>query len=491
MKGVGRHAGLALLAIGVTLAPVAGAAAQSVRITGTTTVRYISFRPLEEDSVGVDGVLGDGLIRTDSLGRRVRCLTDAPYCRFFRSGEPESTIPVVQDLAATVWGLGRGVRLFARVRARATASEGAAAWPRSDDPFDALEAYGELDRERYRVRAGRQWQVSGLGYYNFDGASLALRPTETLQINGFAGWSLARGLNESRASGALGAVEVFVPDRRGVLLGTSATIRPFQGAALTAVYQREVRGDRADFESERAAADAVVRIGAASLEGAVEIDLREGVANEARLDWTWRPGVVGWSAFARLYRPYFEQWTIWGAFEPVGFQEGGAGVSLSRADGRARGELRGAWRRYPETGAATALVPMRSDGWRVTAAGVATPVAGWSMDGHAGIELGFGAARAETSLRVQHEISDRLFAAVSGLAFQRVYEFRVDEGLVLGAGLDMGLRLDERRRLTGSFAAYSHERPAGATGLDWSQLRGSVRLDWTIGAEPAGGRIGR
>ena len=244
VSGVGR---LGVLAVALALAPAA-VTGQSVRVTGTTTVRYISIRPLEVDSVAVGTVDGEGVIRTDSLGRRVRCLAAAPFCRFFRSGDVASTVPIVQDIAATAWGFGRGVRLFARVRARASATDASAAWPRADDAFDALEAYGELDRPRYRVRAGRQWQVSGLGYYNFDGASVVLRPSRILSVNAFGGWSLARGLNESRASGALGAVESFVPDRRGVLIGTSATVRLLPGSALTAVYQREVRGDRADFD---------------------------------------------------------------------------------------------------------------------------------------------------------------------------------------------------------------------------------------------------
>ena len=107
-------------------------------------------------------------------GLIVRCVPGEAFCRYSRGGAGTiSAMPLTQDLTVTAWGFGTGVSLYANVRARASLGDEPDFWPRADDHFDALAAYVEVDRERFRARAGRQWATTGLGFYNFDGVSLA------------------------------------------------------------------------------------------------------------------------------------------------------------------------------------------------------------------------------------------------------------------------------------------------------------------------------
>ena len=90
--------------------------------------------------------------------------------------------------------------------------------PRSGDAFDLLLGYAELTRERYRVRLGRLRNAAGLGFSGYDGAEVRVDVLDDFRVTGYAGRSLAPGLEEGRES-ALDPVEVFVPDRSSVLVG--------------------------------------------------------------------------------------------------------------------------------------------------------------------------------------------------------------------------------------------------------------------------------
>jgi hypothetical protein len=190
------------LAVGFALLP-ATIAAQSVRITGATSFRYIELRPFIRDSVPAGATEGSELLRQLPDGRVVRCIPGEAFCRDVRPGSAISTFPAIHDIDATAWGFGQGIRLVAQVRARSALGAHRELWPQGDDAIDVQSLYGELTRDRWRLRAGRQWKVSGLGYYNFDGLAGAIRPMPTLWIEAYAGRSLVRGLNEARTGAAL------------------------------------------------------------------------------------------------------------------------------------------------------------------------------------------------------------------------------------------------------------------------------------------------
>lgn len=475
--------GLALI-VGSAGVPVP-VTAQYVRVSGTTSARYLDVRPFVTDSVPVADTKGSGLLRRSDDGRVVRCIEGQRFCRFVGSGDPVWTAPLMQDLEVSVWGLGQGVRAYVLLRGRLVADGDTRLWPRSDDHLDPLMAYVEVDRARWRVRAGRQWKSSGLGFYNYDGAAFTVRPGAGLTLETFVGRSLVRGANEPRTGGALEAVEPFAPAEPDLLLGAHAQWRPQPGLGAAALYQRDIRRDRKGLHAERLAADATWRWDRLGAAGSVEVDLALGVLNEARLDLQAALGRgAGAGVFLRRHRPYFEAWTIWGAFDPVGFDEVGGRTWWRPVDRPVSGELRGAWRRYPPSHASTVFGTYRDTGWRLTGVAEWTPAEGWAVQARMGTDIGFGASSNDASARLERRFAPGGWVALSATAFERLYEFRVAEGSVWGVGGDAGLRLGDDATLRADVTVYRHRAGDDLATPDWSQLRAGVTLRWTVGAEP-------
>jgi len=142
------------------LALAATSPAQTVLASGSTSVRYIEIRPFMRDSVPESETTGGGLMRQLPDGRVVRCIPGEAWCRDVRPGTPVSTVPVIHDLALSAFGFGRGVQLYSQVRVRSAYGSDPGLWPQGDDQFEVMSLYGEIEREKVRIRAGRQWKVS-------------------------------------------------------------------------------------------------------------------------------------------------------------------------------------------------------------------------------------------------------------------------------------------------------------------------------------------
>ncbi|HSR40883.1 MAG TPA: hypothetical protein VLL48_01895 [Longimicrobiales bacterium] len=488
MRVVDRLRGPVALAVAVPLAIAAWGTrlpAQTVRVEGVTSLRYVQIRPLQEDSIPVGETEGDGLLRRTRDGRLVRCISGQSFCHYYRAGERTATTPGIQDLMVSGWGVGQGVRVYAHLRARTDLSDPDGLWPRSDDPFDVLAAYVEIDRDRFRVRAGRNWLSSGLGFYDYDGVAALLRVSPRITAEAWGGWSLIRGTPVPSTDDALSAIEPFAPDERAVLLGARLGYRAPGGLAVAGLYQREIRTDRAALYSERTALDVSWALGRLSLDGSLEADLVARQVNEARIDARFAPDqslTVG--VFARRYRPFFELWTIWGAFAPVGFDEVGADAFWRRPGAPLTLRLGLSRRAYDDTGAELTFAPLRDDGWRVTGSADLRIDPRWSVQGGLHHEVGAGAGITEGHLRARRTLGAGGWVAAGLTAFQRAFEFRVHEGTVWGLSLDAGHRLDTRTRISGSISAYRHGDSSESPGVDWSQVRGGLRLEWTVGPEP-------
>jgi hypothetical protein len=473
-----------MLACVIALLPPESVPSQSVRVSGATSVRYIELRPLHRDSVPANATEGEELLRQLPDGSIVRCISGEDFCRQVRPGPAASAYPVTQDIDITAWGLGRGTRVTAQLRGRQSLGANDRLWPRQDDPFDVLSLYGEMERDTWRARLGRQWRVSGLGFYNFDGASVTVRPRPSLWLEAFGGRSLVRGLNESRTGAAMESPERLSTPNAGVLFGLQGRYRRGQSLAVGAVYQLDVRGDRRGAYAELAAADAAFRLRLVSIEGSVEYDLAGQVLNHARA--TFRPpplGRVGLFAEARRYHPYFEQWTIWGAFSPVGFDEVRGGLTWAARDGRVLLRSDASYRRY---GDAQTEAPdeFRTSGWGIGGGASWAAAPSWRLDASTRLESGFGAGRWDGNATLRRELGVRGFVALQASAFQRAYEFRLGEGTVIGLGAEGAHDIGGRSRVIASFASYrQHGGIAG--GFDWNQTRASLRIEWTAGTEPA------
>ncbi len=471
------------LAVALVLAAAGAASAQGIRITGVSTAQYIDMRPVVLDSVPVAQATGTGSLKQTADGQIVQCLPGSLYCQYLRPTSVTGAVPLIQDLNVSAWGLTTGLRAYAQLRFRAAEGDAAAFWPSAERGFEALAAYLELDRGSVLARVGRQWKTSGLGFYNFDGATLALHPFRWVTLEAYGGRSLVRGLNESMTSSALSAVEPWAPDDPDWLMGGELRIRPSARFSAGAVYQRDMRSDAAGLYGERVAANARLRLGGATVDGTLQTDLASGDVNDGRIRLEL-PRVLGLSPSveARHYQPYFELWTIWGAFSPVGYDEASASAYWSSPNDKLSLRVSGGRRTYAQATGGMASLPLRNDGWRLSGDATLRPSPAWSIGAGYSADVGFGQARSDQTLSLRRQLGAS-YLGLSGMAFQTVDEFQVNKGRVWGASADAGIQLLPEARLDGSFQAYRHaERYTG--GIDWNQLRGLLQLQWTVGPEP-------
>ena len=460
-------------------------AAQGVRISGTSTVQSIDLRPLRRDSLAARLLPGDGLLRTGPDGDLLECPAGSAWCYRLVAGTRATAAPMLQDVALAAWGLGEGVSAHAHVRARTRLGGDAALWPRLGDRFDALDAYVQVDRAAGQLRLGRLWTANALGAYGYDGGALLLRRgRHALEVYG--GRALVQGLNEPYPSAELGAVDDLPPEAHGVMVGVRVRARPTASSSVAGLYQRVIVQDRSGLHAERAALDGTLRAGRVTLDGALAYDVAGRLVNEARLRAGRRLGTrVDAALEARRHRPFFELWTIWGAFAPVGFDEARGDLTW-----RVRPALhltaRGGVRRYDETNAGLQALPLRGDGWRAGVDALWLPDPRLTASVHYAVDLGPGAARSDASASARWTLPRGLDLGAHLSTFQSIYEFRVGTGRVAGAMLDAGYRLTATWRLAADAALYRHARTGGTPAADWSQRRAAVRLEWVLGHDPGG-----
>lgn len=458
--------------------------AQSGRVTGTTLMQGVDLRPLVDDSVAAGLATGTGPYRQLEDGRLVRCVDPEPFCRFRRSGSRVLATPLVQDLRATAWGFGEGVSAHTHLRARSALGRRDLLWPRAGDQFDALEAWVQLDRERWRARLGRQFTSNGLGLYNFDGASVTAH-RGNWRLEAFGGLSLVEGLHDWHGGDVLAEIDDLPPDEHGwVLGGRVATVLGGRGA-VSGTYQRVIRTDRASLYSERLAGSLSLRAMGATIDAGWIHDLVSGDVNDARLRLARAlPRRLAGALEVRRHRPFFETWTIWGAFSPVAFDEARATLGWRDPSDRLAIDARTAWRRYGETSAGLESIPLRTDGWRAGIGAEWTPRESFLWYGDYDVDIGFGASRSDATLGGRWMPDERRFLGAAVTALENIYEFRVGTGRVLGLRLEGGTGIGQDTRIVVDGALYAHRLTRESPVTDWSQRRFSVRLEWTLGSDP-------
>lgn len=475
------------------LAPVA-AGAQGVIISGSSSGQYIELRPLAVDSVRyaeTDSAWGSYRLTRDGI--LARCLSPSAYCTYFRSANRQSIAALMQDLDVTAWGLGQGISVHAQLRGRNAFGSGSTLWPQARERFDALALYADYDRERARVRVGRQWIASSLGVFNFDGAGLELRAGRRLTAELYGGGALVEGLNRELGPDALSPVEDLPPRDRAYIGGGILRLRPWSSAAFSAQYQREVQRNHASLYSERIGASADIGIGQANLGLQLQRDLAARRNNE--LSASVRGPIAkifDGTLTARHYVPYFDLWTIWGAFSPVAYNEIGGDLRYTTPGARFTVVASGARRSYDDTFTGFATLPLRSDGWRLGGQSSFRITPSLSTDASYHRDIGFGASGTDGDAALRWMRGERLSLALRAVAFQTIGEFQVGEGRVVGFGGEGSWQLTPLLRVVGDGFLYrhtAHERPEL---VDWNQRRASLRLEWSLGNEPTwGGALGR
>lgn len=461
--------------------------AQGVRGWTGSTVRYVELRPVVQETAPPDQLVVEPDGTLTYRGRRVFCVPEGP-CTYYRAAAPEHTLDGAQDVAFTAWGLGvQGLSVTGLVRARARL-DGEFVWPRSDDRFDAMLAYAQLDRGSFRVRLGRQRTLSGLGFSGFDGAGVRYTPSGALTVEAYGGRSLARALNEPRKDALAGLVD-FLPDHDAWLLGGFARVRLPSVTSFGLRYQREILGDRSGLVSERASLDWTTGwLRPVMVTGSLDYDVALDRMGKSHLTARYAgPALpVAMELTGRRYVPYFELSTVWGLFDPVAYHEALARVSWTGADGTlwAAGGLRA----YEDADAGVFLDPLEDDAWQLHAGGTWRPPGAWTVDGRWEMLWGVGGFLHSVEVTARYRPGDRLEVAAHGTAFQQFEEFRVGEGRTWGGGVSAGVELGDRVRLEGGLSVFRHDPEGRQVDERWNQLRGWSALRVEFGSEP--GRSG-
>lgn len=440
---------------------------------------FLDLRPLVRDSLPEDEVPGDGFRRRLPNGTIVNC-TEGEYCRWYRSDDIESISVVTQDLLLTGWAGVQGLSAHVHLRGRYGSDD---YWPMSSQEFEAVMAYLSYENFGFRLQAGRLFRSDGLGYYNFDGGQLLWRGLDFLWAEAYGGWGLPRGVNAPRNGDLFNEVEEIPPDDRGLIFG--GRIGGNWGRVLSGNigYQREIRVDRFSLYSERATLDARALIGRASVDLSARYDFIYQEFNDARLRIrSPLPGRFDITAEARHYTPFFEQWTIWGAFSPVGFNEAGGRLGWNAPGIGLRLEAGGAYREYEDPSAGLEGARLREDGWRALG-NARWNGRSWFASGGYSAEVGFGAARQGGDVAFGRRFGPGTYLSARGSLTQTISETRFNEQLVSGVGLDGAVRLGDLSLNGGAgvFRLDQRERPQEG---DWTQGRFYIGASYRFGTEP-------
>ncbi len=445
------------LAALLAAAAVALPASAQVQVRGraTTTVRYIQLRPVVYDSVA-----------------------DA-----FHGAERTYAAPVTQDLELSAWGLGvQGLRGYTLLRARTHLGD-EIVWPRSDDHFDALWAYLELDRSLYRVRLGRLQRASGLGFYAFDGGLATLRPLRAVRVEAYGGRALARGFLEPVNSDAIRALDPFRPAEPGRIFGASVWAAPTAGSTVSALYQKVWLTDDGGTVSERAALDAQAGIARwLTLRGSGDVDIAVSEWGKARLGAVVRlPNGASVDAGWFRYRPTFDLTTIWGVFAPQSHTGVEANVRFSplRQLRIGAGYLQ---RRYQPTTATSPFDIAVEDRTHQVQVDATYAEGDYRFTGAYRLSSGYGGWRSGGEGELAYDQGGLWHAGVSMTAFQSYEEFRVSQGTVFGIGANATAALARWLSVRASATRYFHTGTTYQSSPDWSQLRADLGVEITFGA---------
>jgi hypothetical protein len=465
------------------LVPVV-AAAQGYQARIDTRMQTAAFRGVLLDSVAVGqttSLPGTGPVSPD--GFAVRCAPAAAYCTFFRPGPIRRSSPVTTTATVTAWGVGLpGLSAHAVARVGFDVAEHAL-WPGTDPLLQLLEGYAEYVVPRVTGRLGRQVVASRLGSVGFDGAALVMRDRRSgLEVRGYAGWGLARGIALPITSPVLNPLDEFRPERRQLVAGANAGWHAAVADARVD-YLREVDPRSDYFVSERLGLQGVLRPARGlTVAAGADYDLASGWWGSAEASVAYAHRYVQALVGARRYRPHFELWSVWSAFSPVAYRAGEASLGVTATSWI---HLRARYERYEyepsETN--TPLYSVEEDGWRWEVGGTVTPVAGLTVDGVYRREFGPGAASAGFAGNASYAPSRRVSVSVLASSLNRPLEFRYNEAVVRCYGVDATVAPSARIQLGLNVLRYAqeHRRPdAGA--YEWDQVRASARVAFLLGA---------
>jgi hypothetical protein len=470
-------AGALLLA----LAP-ATALAQGYTLRLDGGIQGVSFRGYSADSIPVDSVVtgSTGGLETPS-GYAVSCTSNAPYCMFWIPGPIRSTTPAVAQAALSMWGLGlTGLRVQVNTYATTDFNTGAS-WPGTSPNLQLIEGYLEYAAPYWTAVAGRKIVSGRLGTYGFDGGQLTGRlPSAGLQLSGYLGVGLAMGTNLPITADALDPQQEYRPAQSPLVAGLLGSwVSPH--AELAAEYRREVDQTTDYFASERVAGSATLRpFGAFSLVGGAIYDMATGLWGSADASVRYTVPKVGVVAGYRRYAPFFELWTVWGAFSPVPYNAwyGSASVQPTR---QLQLRVRGESYQFESTETESPLVTLEDAGWRGSAGATYQFTPAWQAQIGYHEEFGPGASSNGWDGSITFAPGSRSSIMVYGNSLYRPLEYRWDDSRVLVYGMQASVVARDNLTVAFMVARYdeNRERPDAAS-FEWDQLRFGAKAVLTL-----------
>jgi hypothetical protein len=467
----------------VITAPLAG---QGYRLRLDTRFQSASYRgwtldsvPAGSTSIGPTGGFVAG-------GFAVRCVPGAAVCTFFRPGPERSSTPTVGTADLTVWGLGiPGLRLHAKARGLGDFTD-RSTWPGVKPAVQLLEAYAEYANSFVTAEAGRTHVTTRFGFRGFDGGRLELRPFgRTLRLSGYGGWGLARGVDLPVTAAELNPLGDYQPTERQTVLGGQLGLSLWR-FDLRGGYLREGDPSTNGTTLERAAFDGQLDLSrGVVVSGGADYDLAAGLWGSADAAISYAPdgGRGSVTVGGRRYRPYFDLWSIWAAFTPVGFNAAFGSAAYTVMTGvelRARGEVY----EYDESGATTPLVAEENDGWRWVLGARYLRLDNWVLDAAAHQEHGPGAASLGYEGTATWAPADRLSLTAQVARVRRPLEYRFDDSKVWTYALRGDYRLaGGDTRFYAEVRRYDESRERDdAARVSWDQLRIYLGATVTIGS---------
>lgn len=451
-------------------------AAQGYRLRLDSRIQGVSWRGIEYDSIPRAEAVSQengGFVSPD--GYSLTCETE--WCHYSRAGAVVRGVPVVSVADLAVWGFGvPGLRL--RLNARHSTDLGdEASWPGTEPELQLVEGYAEYNHGSLTVQAGRQFLASRLGAYGLDGGRATWRPPSLrLDLSGYAGWGMARGTVLAVTSPAANPLDDFQPRDRQVAVGVDAGWNSAAGT-VRLEYRREVDPAVDYFVSERAAASfALQPLSRLNLTGGAAYDLAMGQWGSADATLSFMTPMATLSVGARRYLPFFDLWTIWGAFSPVAFHAWHGAITATPVR-QLTLHSRGERYQFEESGASSGLVQVEDHGWRVESGAVWQPDSTWSIAlGHQA-EFGPGASSLGYDARVTWQPREDLTVIGNAATLRRPLELRYSDANLVTYGAEVDWRPVAHWRLGIGVTRVDEQRDRpDAAAMDWDQWRFSARV---------------
>jgi hypothetical protein len=416
-------------------------------------------------------------------GFAVNCVPADPYCFYYQAGPVRHAVPFSTTATATAWGLGlAGLSAHGSVRLLADFS-GDQFWPGTKPTVQLVELYADYRRRWFGARAGRMIESNRLGFTGYDGVQLTARALRRrLEVTGYGGLGLARSSLLPINSPELNPFSQFQLPERQVIAGGNATWNS-QYIDARVDYERQVDRTTRYFVSERAAVSTVIRpVNRFSLRGNVEYDIAFGRLGTADATLNWNSRFVSAAAGYRHYRPTFQLWEIWGAFNTIPYNAIIGSLWLGPWKGL-RLTARGEAYQYDDNTLPSPLVTVENSGWR-SRLGASYNYRQFNLGLGYSADFGPGASSSGWDAQFGYHPSGPWQFTANGGRFVRPLEYRFDESKVKFIGIDAAYRLAQRFqfRVRADYYDEDRDRPDAAA-FTWNQTRLSADLTFYLSSK--------